>query len=1386
MKNSKNVRLVCWIIIYILTSWCEIAWLKGETGGGRHFITNYLPADYNSQPQNWCIRQDRRGIIYAANQEGLLTFDGVAWRAFNIPNRAVRSMALGEDGLIYIGGKNEIGFIKADHKGELLYHSLVHLLDAAKREFSTVWSTHAAPGGIYFRTSKLIIHYSFKTRSLNYRETGSVFFGCFVCGGQVYVQVRNAGLFRLTGDSLQKMPGCDVLNEEKIAALVPFPEPRNASPGRPNRVRLLAAMRYGRFFIYDGQTTVPFSTPAGQYIKQHQLYHASTLKFFPGQIALGTRWGGLVIMDRDGRVRRTIDKSSGLPDNNVRHVFEDNQGNIWLALTRGISKIENASPFELYGESSGLDGIVLSITREPLDNRLLVGTYTGLYSLDNTGRFHPLQGATGQYWHLLPLKNKILAATDRGVVEISAAARRKITAPSTFVLRESRIFPGSVWAGGTFGLALLGNNSGEWKELFRFSNIAEPVRCIEKIPGKGLWLGTMAAGVLKIDVHGDILKPVATVTRYGEKHGLPGGEVSITTAAGHVIFCTTKGIFRFDAPNNRFIPDDTLGEKFAGREDGIGVFRLVENKNGHIFFHSRFRHFHGAPETGKQGETRYRVDSTAFLRLPDEQANVIYPDPGESAVWFGTHEHVARYGTTFKKEYRRPFHTVIRRVVVNEKKNLYYGFVPPGAYDNPELEYRDRNLRFEYGATFFEGEKQTRYQYFLEGYDDGWSEWSPETHRVYTNLNSGSYTFRVRARSVYHHVGREAVFSFRVFPPWYKSWWAFMVYGLLIFVVIRLAFRWRSRKYRQVQQKLEEQVAERTKEIHEKNKQLEEIAERLEKKSQTLKEMADVKSCFLANISHEFRTPLSLIMGPIRHMMDNGLEPDQRKQLEMMSRNSQHLQNLIDQLLDLSRFESGHVKLRAVRQDIVVFLKGILEAFDLAARQKDLELKFSSDQEEMWLYFDNSKLEQVIGNLFFNIIKFVTGGGCVEVRVRSRDEGDTVELSVKVSGMGIPGEQLPHIFDRFYRMYTDEYRGNDASNIGMALAKELVNLHRGELEVRHLDEPGAEFIIRLPMGTGHLEPGEIVEQVVEQAPSRDTAETGAKKKAGLAQLAAAAVSTNGTAHDEDENNGNTGNGRSKKTIILIVDDSIDAREYMRRSLEPDYQVVEAVNGREAFEKAKKIIPDLVLSDVVMPETDGIDMCKDLKNDRKTSHIPVILLTARASEENILQGLESGADDYITKPFNSTLLKARIKNLIDLRRLFHLTLDREMTLQPLKIAVSDVDREFIEDLKKTIEKNMSNPDFNVEDLGKRLYMSRATLYRKIHALSGQSPTQFIRAYRLKRAAQLLTDKSKNVTDIAFSVGFSSTAYFTKCFKEKFHQLPSLYQLSQSRAAQPNAS
>jgi signal transduction histidine kinase/DNA-binding response OmpR family regulator len=1392
-----NFKRVAFSLVFTSLVLGLLSWLPQNLfcqNAGYKYLRNYTPKEYDGHSQNWCIIQDKRGLIYVGNHDGLLEFDGVSWRRIPIPNDTVRSMALDEDGTIYIGGINEIGFIKPDSKGTLQYVSLLKFLKKNQRDFSDVWRTHVTKEGIYFRTYNLLFRWNSHFQQIKvWEEYKYRFNASFVCRGRLFIHKRQVGLMYLENDSLEMLPGGETFADVKIYMLVQY-----------DTHKLLIGTRSQGFYIFDMETKekTPFPTEADNYLKEKQLYQGIRLLSSPGEIVLVTLDGGLFIMDSRGKLKEIFDKDYGLQNEEVRYVFEDSRGNLWLGLNRGISKIEYISPLSVYDDRSNLPRMIFSVIKH--HQHLFVGTSKGLYFFASPNKFVPVRGISGNCWDLLSIGDSLLTATLYGVFQVDNKNKieKKIIKDSSYVLLQSDMDTNRIWVGTNNGLLTLyhkrENQETNWKPEHRFKDITEVIRTIVEDKKGNLWLGTLTKGVIKVDFPGNgerkIINPV--VTRYdnsNQSQGLPPGEVHIFMAAGHVMFATVKGIFRFNEKTGIFVPDTTLGKEFAGSSKG--VFFILEDKNKNIWLHtSEFRNLQAIP----QKEGTYVLNKIPFLRIPTVQVNFIYTDPDESIVWFASQdEGLIRFDTTVKKNYQQDFPTFIRKVLVNE--NLYFaGYKHKHRIDKdrqskppyPVFPYKDRNLRFEFAAPFFEDESSTKYQYFLEGYDKNWYPFTPVTQKDYTNLDSGLYTFRVRARNVYGKLSRQAVFKFKILLPWYRTWWAFSIYTIAAFIIVILIVKWRSWKLVKEKQSLEKIIEERTKEINHKNRQLQEQTQQLKEQSGKLKEMDRMKSRFFANISHEFRTPLTLIMGPLEQMISAHHDKERERQLNLMFRNSQRLLALINQLLDLAKFDSGKMKLQASYQDIISFLKGILASFELLAQQHQLELQFIAGEENITLYFDPEKIEQIMCNLLINAVKFTPAQGKITVEVNKiRTKEDDIpspagflEISVSDTGIGIPKEQLDHIFDRFYQSESSTCdtweHGHEGTGIGLALAKELVELHHGSINILSGEGKGTEFIIRLPLGKEHLSPNKIVDPSEAPMHLQKTGEITAsymmEKKEDEHEPITGDAEKNGLL----EKNADKEHETREKYVILVVDDSPGIREYIGKALEPTYTVVEAVNGREGIQKAKDIIPDLLISDIMMPEVDGYELCSTLKKEIETSHIPIILLTAKASEENIIQGLETGADDYITKPFNTKILCTRIKNLIELRRQLQMKIQRQKTLLPDDIAISSLDENFLNEFQGIVEKNLSDPEFNILQLSKKLYMGRTTLFRKIEALTGQTPNQFIQSYRLQRAAQLLKANFGNVTQVAFQVGFSSSAYFTKCFKEKFHQLPSTFQASES--------
>jgi len=520
--------------------------------------------------------------------------------------------------------------------------------------------------------------------------------------------------------------------------------------------------------------------------------------------------------------------------------------------------------------------------------------------------------------------------------------------------------------------------------------------------------------------------------------------------------------------------------------------------------------------------------------------------------------------------------------------------------------------------------------------------------------------------------------------------------------------------------------------------------------AQKLIEVDAMKSRFFANISHEFRTPITLILGPIEKMLSRHQDMASQHDLNIMQRNARRLLRLINQLLDLSKLEAGRMKLQARVENIVDLVNRFVQLFESQAKLKGINLQFSAEKKGILIYVDREKIENIIYNLVANALKFTPDGGTVIVNVRERDQ-EYVQITVSDSGPGIAQDQLERVFDRFYQVDDSKTRQHEGTGIGLALTKELVELHRGKISVVSSDL-GSTFTVLLPLGKEHLTADEIAAEDI----------------AATAQPEVDLMSAESTILKDVSPQPATMADRSAPRL-LIVEDNADLRAFMREVLQPAYQIKDAADGRQGIELALKMIPDLIISDVMMPGCDGFELCRILKTDERTSHIPIILLTARASIESKVEGLETGADDYIIKPFDERELKARVANLIELRR--KLRQRFRLGQQESEMDITSMDDKFLKRAKEIINSHMTDSDFTIDIFARQVGFGKTQLYRKIKALTDFSPHLYIRFLRLQHAASLLKSRADNITQVSYQVGFNSPAHFAKAFRRQFGMSPS---------------
>ena len=516
-----------------------------------------------------------------------------------------------------------------------------------------------------------------------------------------------------------------------------------------------------------------------------------------------------------------------------------------------------------------------------------------------------------------------------------------------------------------------------------------------------------------------------------------------------------------------------------------------------------------------------------------------------------------------------------------------------------------------------------------------------------------------------------------------------------------------------------------------------------QKTANKLKELDKIKSNFFANISHEFRTPLTLIKSPVEARLNDGpLAPEERNQFESISRNADRLLSLVDQLLDLSQLESGSMKLNVERASLGSFLEASIASFEYIAMQKKItyDRKFDCKYDDHW--FDKDVVEKIVVNLVSNAFKYTPENG--EVNCSLTCTNNQAVISVSNTGNGIKKEELERLFERFYQVDSSK----DGVGIGLALVKELVQLHHGSIDFTS-GENRITFSVQFPINESAYKKEEFRTVPVVQNNT----------------IVQSSVTENADVEDTEV--------LSDNPIMLVVEDNQEVRKLVSGLFEDHYVIIEAENGEEGIERAIQYIPDIIISDVMMPKIDGIELAETLKLDERTSHIPIILLTARAGEKNTITGLETGADDYIIKPFNNEVLKVRVKKLTELRAQLRQRYSQEVILRPKDIAISSADEKFLERLQELLDQRLTDPDFNAEAFSKEIGMSRMQLHRKLKALIGLTTTEFIRSQRLKLAAHLLESSEINMSEVGYSVGFNDPSYFAKCFKETYDCTPKQY-------------
>jgi signal transduction histidine kinase/DNA-binding response OmpR family regulator len=811
---------------------------------------------------------------------------------------------------------------------------------------------------------------------------------------------------------------------------------------------------------------------------------------------------------------------------------------------------------------------------------------------------------------------------------------------------------------------------------------------------------------------------------------------------------------------------DSLGNIWLGTSEG-GLYKIIGNSVPGLEAH------------------QHRIKSYSMLQgLPSNVVRSIQPD-GKDHLWIGTNNGLSKFSIrseTFTNYFLRhglPSNDFrINSSVMGDNGEMFFGtwggmlsFYPDSMYTNPneapvmitgisinnqsqqpgkgdilatsvsytdklELPYNKNNLSLEYAILNYYHPDQNQYKYKLEGLSDDWIYAGNRTNGDFTNLDPGTYTFRVAGSNndgVWNEEGASLQIMIRP-PPW-QTWYAYLIYGLIVAGII---LRYRRFLINRAKLRLAVEV------------------ERIEKEK--VQEIEQMKSRFFANISHEFRTPLTLIRGPLTDLetQDSDSISMKREVLEIIKRNTARLQNLINQLLDISRMETGTVKLQVAEGLLESFLRTIILSFLSLAESKKIKYSYQLPGSDNSLWYDADKLEKILVNLISNAFKFTNEHGEITIRgeyINRKGTGDPEYLSMTISdtGIGIPADRIDRIFDRFYKVNDSSEGLTEGTGIGLALTKELVELYRGEIDVKSIEGKGTTFSLRIPV-TWDLFRDE--ERIIVSEESLDP-------------VAGEPYQPSEIKPDLPDNKAEEKN----EPVVLVVEDNPDMSQYIAGILERQYRIVSAGNGKKGFDSAVEHIPDLVISDLMMPVMDGLEMCGLIKEDERTSHIPVIMLTARADRDSKLEGLQTGADDYLIKPFDAEELQVRVKNLVDQRQKLREKFRKELFTEPEGTPAISHEDKLLNKVLEIFTRHLDDSDFNIDRMSSSLNMSRTQLYRKIHAITGHTPRELLQTIRLRKAAFLLESGEGNISQVAYQVGFNNMSYFAKCFRRLYKVNPS---------------
>jgi len=1066
--------------------------------------------------------------------------------------------------------------------------------------------------------------------------------------------------------------------------------------------------------------------------------------------------------------------SSRLTNESISSIFIDKHENLWLGTeNQGIYKVNtNSKPFFTYfNNNSGKNYLVKDIVRainvDQFGN-IWVGTfYNGIYIYnrkDNTvstirhSQGNPQNSLISDEIRSIFCDNNgnIWIGTKGGLSRYEAQNGKFVNydtisanrIPHNWIHSIMQDHLGTIWIGTFNGIARYDDKTDQfvpYSPNSLFTN--NQVDALFEDSKFNIWVATQAGGVTCLKRKTDPLQfnPVYYINSKLDKNSISSNRAfSITEGKdGSIWIATEYGLNRLNPSTGNF----THFDKSSGLPDEMIMGLLFDNNDNLWISHKK-----GLSILDTKTNVIRNYTEQDGLQSNEFSENACFRNPISGELFFGgsnglnsffpnsitdvsTIPDIVFTGLEVLNQDMYPNSEINGRVVLS--KPLFFT-------KEISLRYTDKSFVIKFAALHYANPKSNKYKYMLEGYNKEWiSTEASVRFATYSNLPAGTYKFKVMASNndgVWNT--KPAVLVIKILPPWWNNWIAYLFYFILAGFVFYLIYSYIVYKEKFKNQIRYEQM-----------------------KNKKIIELDEMKIQFFTNVSHEFRTPLSLIIDPLRKLNEGEFPQEKAKYYySVIYQNAQSLLHLVNQLLDFRKIEKGHLKMEYQQADIAVFSRKIFDSFNLNADQKQIKYGFYASPKSIIARFDGDKIEKIVNNLISNAFKYTPAHGEISFEiylekpeiVNSHNNGNVV-ITVTDSGTGISEKDQKRIFERFYQAKTSGLLQNKGTGIGLAYTRQLVDILKGEISVESDLGKGSVFTVKLPVG---------------EIDRKETLETEIEYNREISVLP-----INNIEHFTIEPLPEF-DMTKEKTTILIVEDNIDVRSYLKHELSGKYNIKEASNGSEGIESALQNVPDIILSDIVMPGMSGLDLCKVIKADERTSHIPIVLLTAKQSDIYKKEGYEFGADAYITKPFNTSVLIARLENLLESRKHLKELFSKSPFVDIKKIATNSADEHFMETAITMVEDEMCNPDFNIDNLSDKLKMSRRHLTHKIKTLTGHTVLEFVTTVRLNKGARLLLTKDYSISEISYMLGYNIPANFTRSFIRQFGKTPSDYIESQA--------